>query len=113
SVPTKWIFQHKLISDGGFRVYNLTKVQRTSNEAFATTLNKLRVGFYDHDVLTMIRSRINAKLDGEAVVLMSKVRKVATYNARRLEQLEGNVIVLDGFVKIREEARFYGDDYVR
>jgi len=103
--PTKWIFQHKLFLDAKFRIYNLTETKRTSDPAFATTLNKIRVGFCDDMAHEMIKARNEAVIQGEGTVLMSRVQSVRDYNNLRLERHDGQLMVFNGFVQVREEIK--------
>lgn len=105
SVPCKWIFQHKLFIDAKFRVYNLTETKRTSDPAFANTLNKIRVGYCDDAALEMINSRVDAKIAGEGSILMSRLQGVKDYNEKRLKAHTGALLNLSGNVTIREELQ--------
>ncbi len=107
AVPCRWIFQHPLFVEAKFRIYNLTETKRTSDPAFATTLNKVRVGFCDDAAYDMIWKRNEAKIDGEGTVLMSRVQGVKEYNEMRLKNHDGDSIVLNGFVQVREEIQSF------
>lgn len=104
-VPCKWIFQHELFKQAKFRVYCLTETKRTSDPKFADALNKLRVGHCDQETYDMLWARTDAKLDGEATVLMSRVKSVEAYNTRRLKDHPGPIHTLSGVMKIREELQ--------
>lgn len=104
-VKHRWIFQHKTFIEAKFRVYNLTETKRTSDPFFANSLNKIRVGFFDEDVLSMLKDRANAVLNGEATVLMSRVNAVRDYNEERLKHHSGDSIKLYGNFSIREDIR--------
>jgi nucleoside-triphosphatase THEP1 len=104
-VPCKWIFQHSLFKEAQFRIYNLTEVKRTNDPVLATTLNKIRVGFYDDQTLQIISKRNEARIEGEGTVLMSRIQSVKDYNQRRLSSHDGDPVVLNGHVVIREELK--------
>ena len=105
SPPCKWIFQHPLFKEAKFRVYNLTETKRTSDPAFANTLNKIRVGYCDQEAYDMIWNRSDVKLDAECTVLMSRVDSVRYYNLERLKHHDGEPILFSGNVKIRDEIK--------
>lgn len=105
AVPCKWIFQHDLFKESKFRIYNLQETKRTSDPAFANTLNKLRVGFCDDEAFKMISKRNEAKIDGEGTILMSKVQDVRDFNNKRLQYHTGELLKLSGNVTIREELQ--------
>jgi hypothetical protein len=105
TVPCRWVFQHNLFMQAKFRIYNLLETKRTSDPAFANTLNKIRVGFCDETAYDMIWSRADAKIDGEGTILMSRVQGVKDYNQRRLNAHTGELLKLSGNVTIREELQ--------
>jgi len=104
-VPCKWIFQHQLFKEAKFRIYNLTETKRTSDPAFAQTLNKVRVGYCDDGAYNMIWKRSDAKINGEGTVLMSRVQGVKFYNEERLKNHDGAALMLNGIVSVREELK--------
>jgi hypothetical protein len=104
-VPCKWIFQHKLFLDGKFRVFNLTEVKRTNDPTFALTLNKVRVGYCDDIAFDMISKRNEAVINGEGTVLMSRINGVKYYNEERLNHHDGELLLLQGNVSVREELK--------
>jgi hypothetical protein len=104
-VPVKWIFQHDLFIKARFKIFNLTEVKRTSDPFFATNLNKLRVGYYDDETLSMIKKREGASLSCEGTVLMSRISGVDFYNKERLNSHSGDLIVLTGNMAVRDEIK--------
>jgi hypothetical protein len=104
-VPYKWIFQSPLFIEARFRVYCLKETKRTSDPKFANALNKLRVGYCDDETYEMIWGRTEAVLDGEATVLMSRVKSVEEFNKQRLLNEPGTMHTLSGIISVREELK--------
>jgi ATP-dependent DNA helicase PIF1 len=105
SVPFNWVFQHPLFTRAKFRVFNLTETKRTSDSLFATTLNKIRVGHCDQVAYDMIWNRVDAKVGGDATILMSRVQGVKDYNEARLKAHDGDSLLLSGTVSVREDLK--------
>ena len=95
-----YAFQTEAWEKAKFTIAMLTEVKRQSDLEFIETLNKFRVGYVDKDAIDMMRSRENVKQEHNPIMLMSKIKKVQTYNNELLKSHNGKEEVLSGIIRV-------------
>ncbi len=84
-----WAFEHNIWRHSGFKCYLLSENKRIRENAFLSVLHKVRLGQMDDDVEDFLNNkRIEDFWDDDATVLMPRKNQVASYNNKKLNDLE-------------------------
>jgi hypothetical protein len=86
-----WAFQNGIWAQANFETFPLTEIHRQEDKDFIAALSEIRLGRCPRWVDDMMKSRINARLEGELVPtkFFPTIKQVDQVNQRNLDLLDG------------------------